>query len=273
MPCRSSRLLLLVLALLLGWGPAMAAEAAPCGPFRVGAKLYPLVYERVPGSSTEFRGLDKDFFALLAERSGCRFVFELESQPRIWARLRNGSLDITNWVLATPERQGWVEMLPLVRVNPVAVTWTAQGVKTPADLLARPELLAVAVRDASYGPGYDALLQRLRAQGRVADAGDIEVAARVFFARRLGLLVTYPWVVAGPMRELPAGELQLVDWFPDSRGLDSALALSRSTISEADRRRILEALQSLQRDGSLARLMRQHVPIPGLQVLERIAPR
>jgi ABC-type amino acid transport substrate-binding protein len=77
------RLATLVLGLL--GAAAQAAPAADCGPYRVGLKSYPLVYERAPGGG--YRGLDKDFFALLAERSGCRFELELESQPRIWARL------------------------------------------------------------------------------------------------------------------------------------------------------------------------------------------
>ncbi|MFN4116788.1 MAG: hypothetical protein ACK4F7_09880, partial [Inhella sp.] len=81
--------------LLAGLLLPMTATLA-CGPYRVGVKLYPQVYEEVPGQPGEYRGLDKDFFEQLGQRSGCRFELVLESQPRIWARLRGASLDITN---------------------------------------------------------------------------------------------------------------------------------------------------------------------------------
>lgn len=256
-------------------GPAVAtAPTAPtaltdCGPYRVGLKQYPLVYERDPERDGAYRGLDKDFFALLAERSGCRFELELESQPRIWARLRAGSLDLTSWALPTAERQTWAHFIPLVRTSPVALVRRVPGVASEADFLARRELRAVVVRDASYGPGYDGLLQALRAEGRVSEVGDIESALRAFLVGRVDLLISYPWVVAAALREQGAS-LMLADWHPQAAGALSSLALSQRTVRPADQRRVLEALQSLQRDGSLERLLRQHLPRVGLTPLSRI---
>lgn len=258
------RLGVLVLGLL-----GAAAQAADCGPYRVGLKSYPLVYERDPNREGEYRGLDKDFFDQLSARSGCRFELELESQPRIWSRLRGGSLDITSWALPTTERQAWVRFIPLARSSPVALTWRSQAAAEEADFLARPGLRAVVVRDTSYGPSYDALLQGLRAQGRVSEVGDLDAALRVFMAGRVSLLISYPWVLAGALRER-GDELMMSDWHPQEPGVLSGLALSRRTVSAADQRRLLDALQAMQRDGSLERLLRQHLPRVGLTPLTRV---
>ncbi|WP_374436808.1 substrate-binding periplasmic protein [Inhella sp.] len=258
--------LLAGLALLVAGG----AAAAECGPFRVGLKLYPLVYERQSGGPG-YRGLDPDFFALLGERSGCRFTLEVESLPRIWSRLRGGSLDATSWVVPTPERQAWVTVIPLARANLVALTWTAQRVRDEADFLARTALRAVVVRGASYGPEYDRLLAQLRAQGRVSEVGDFDAAVRVFFGQRVDLLLGYAWSVAAPLRERP-GQVQVADWHPQAQGLSSGLALSRRSVSAADQQRLLQALRSLQADGSLERLLHQHLQGLGVRPLEDVAP-
>jgi len=247
---------------------ASVAHAADCGPFRVGVKLYPGVYERVPGRS-DYQGLDKDFFALLAERSGCRFDLVLESQPRIWAAIRSGRLDITSWVVPTPEREALVALIPLVSLRHLVLSWAAKEVRDETDFLARRELRAVAVRGASYGAAYDALLQQLRQQGRVSEVADVEVAIRVFFAKRVDLLIAYPFAVAAELRS-ETTPVRVDDWHPASRGVLSGLALSRRTVSPADQQRLLDALQGMQRDGSLLRLMRKHAPEQGVEPVSRL---
>lgn len=257
--------LILVVAALLVGAPALA-----CGPYRVGVKEYPGLYERLPGSK-DYQGLDKEFYALLAERSGCRFQLELESNPRIWADIRSGRLDITGWALPTPERQAHVTMLPLLSARPLALTWAAQGLRSQEDFLANPALRAVAVRGASYGPAHDALLQRLRELGRLSEVGDTTVAIRVFFAKRVDLLFAYPWTVAPALRQVP-DQVHLADWHPQAPGQLSCLALSKRSVSAADQRLILQSLQAMQRDGSLARLIRRYAPEVGVQLQTNIAP-
>ena len=73
---------------------ALAGAAEPCGPYRVGLREYPRLYQR--DADGRFGGLDKDFFDALAERSGCKLEFHLESQPRLWLRLTRGDIDLAS---------------------------------------------------------------------------------------------------------------------------------------------------------------------------------
>lgn len=264
--------------LLLGLSP-LAAQAAPpepvadagadCGPYRVGLREYPQLYQRQGDGRHE--GLDREFFEQLTARSGCRFSFQLESQPRIWQHLRSGSLDLASWVVPSAERQVLVHMIPLLTARPMAVTWRERGPMSQADFLADTQLKAVAIRQALYGPGYDALLQRLREQGRLSEVADFETALRAFAAHRGDLLIAFPWSLAGqPWAWLE--QLRFSDWHAGAGSLYSTLALSRSTVRPADLRRIERALRAMQQDGSLAQLVGRYLPPEGVQVLPAGTP-
>lgn len=241
---------------------ALPAAAADCGPYRVGLREYPLIYERQPDGS--YQGLDKDFFAALAERSGCAFEFRLESQPRIWTQIKAGQLDIASWVIPTEERLPLVAVITMMRTKLMAVTWREHGVQSQAEFLADRSRRAVAMRKASYGPGYDALIARLRAQGRLSEVADFDAALRVFAARKVDLMIAYPWSLAG---HVDLDQLHAADWQPGDPAVLSGLALSRGTVREPDRQRLLQALREMERDGSLAQIIGRHMPPPIAQVV------
>ncbi len=236
-------------------GLALAAE--PCGPLKVGLREYPRLYER--DAQGGFRGLDKDFFEALAQRSGCQFEIVLDSQPRIWQALRNGRFDLASWVIPTEERAAVVNVIPLLLMRPLAVTWRDSPVTSQADFLADGRLGAIRVRQSAYGPGYDELFARLHEQHRLSEAADFDTALRVFTARHMGLIVAYPWTVLGQSEQWMV-QVRFSDWHPTSSTVQSGLAISRSSVRAADAQRLEAALLAMQRDGSLAQLVGRHLP-------------
>lgn len=233
------------------------ASAADCGPYRVGLREYPLIYERQADGS--YQGLDKDFFAALAERSGCMLELRLESQPRIWTQIKAGQLDIASWVIPTDERAALVAIITMLRTRHMAITWRERGMPSEAEFLADRTRRAVVIRKASYGAGYDALIRQLRAQGRISEVADFDAALRVFASRKVDLMIAYPWSLAG---HIDLARLHVADWQPGAPGVTSGLALSRSTVREADQQRLLHALREMERDGSLAQIVNRHMPPP-----------
>lgn len=240
---------------LLGLG--LPASAADCGPYRVGLREYPLIYERQPDGS--YQGLDKDFFAALTERSGCTLELRLESQPRIWTQIKAGQLDIASWVIPTEERAALVAIITMLRTRPMAITWRERGMSSEAEFLADRARRAVVIRKASYGAGYDALIRQLRAQGRISEVADFDAALRVFASRKVDLMIAYPWSLAG---HIELDRLHVADWQPGAPGVTSGLALSRSTVRDADQQRLLHALREMERDGTLAQIVNRHMPPP-----------
>lgn len=253
-----------MLAALGFWLGAQACAADGCGPYRVGLREYPRLYQR--DAAGQFGGLDKDFFEALAERSGCRLEFQLESQPRLWARLARGDVDLASWVVSSEQRATVVRILPIMSGRMTAVTWRDAGIRSEAEFLADRTLRAVAISQALYGAGYDPLLAELRAQGRVSEAADFDTAWRAFAGRRAALMLAYPWSLASQPPELLA-QLQLTDWHAAEPATASGLALSRRNVREADVQRFEHALRAMRQDGSLAQILARHLPPNSFRLL------
>ncbi|HEY1130024.1 MAG TPA: transporter substrate-binding domain-containing protein [Roseateles sp.] len=267
--CFPARLLAVCIATAAS-GPAFAAEGR-CGPYKVGLKEYPQVYAQRPKTAdpaVDAVGLDSDFFALLAARSGCVFQYELESQPRVWARMHEGTLDITSWVIPTEERRQAAVLIPILTVRPLAYVWKSANASTREAFLAKSDLRAIAVKGTSYGQGYDSSLEALTAK-RVSWVADVDTAVRVFLAHRVDLIVTYPWVM---VRHLPTmrGRIEVADWYADGPTTSSGLALSKRNVSPQDQARLLEALKSMSADGTFKRLVDKYLPDGGIGFIEPI---
>lgn len=242
----------------------LGCAAQDCGPYRVGVREYPVFYQRMADGS--FGGLDKDFFTLLAERSGCRLEFQFESQPRLWHKLAAGEVDLASWVIPSKQRATLVKVIPLVGSRLQAMTWRDAGVKNEAAFLANPALTAVAVRQSLYGKHYDALLRRLHAEDRLSEVADFDTALRAFSARRVALLIVAPWSLASQ----PPGwmaQVRLADWDASSPTVVSGLALSHRTVREVDAQRLEKALETMRQDGSLAQLLARHRLAEAIKVL------
>ena len=231
----------------------------------MGLREYPRLYQR--DAKGEYQGLDRDFFELLAQRSGCRWEILVESQPRLWQGLRGGRVDLTSWALQSDERARYVNLIPLLAVRPMAVTWRDSAAQSEADFLADGKLAAVRIRQSLYGPGYDALFEQLRSQGRLSETADFDAALRVFTARHMGLIVAYPWSLFGQPESWMA-QVRFSDWHPDASTVLSGLAISRSSVSPHQAKLLDEAVRTMQRDGSLARIVARHLPMD----LVKLAP-
>lgn len=246
----------MILALSLALGTA-ACWADTCGPYRVGLREYPRFYER--DAAGRYSGLDKDFFDALAERSGCRLDIQLESQPRLWQKLAEGQIDMASWVVPSERRARLVRVMPLIQGRMMAMTWRDAGLRSPADFLADPALRAVAIRHALYGAEHDELLAKLRQQGRLGEVADFDAALRVFAARRVALMLVYPWSLAAQPADWLA-QVKLADWYHSAPAVTSGLALSWKTVSDPDAERLRRAVMAMQQDGSLAQIVARHLP-------------
>jgi len=269
----ASGLLMLLLSLPLAHTAAHAAPDDPataCGTLRVGLREYPRLYFR--DAQGVYQGLDRDFFEALAQRSGCQLEISIESQPRLWQGLRNGKIDLASWVLPSDERMKVVQLIPLLQVRPLAITWRDSPVQTEAEFLADPQLSAVRIRQSLYGPGYDALFEQLRGRGRLSEAADFDSALRIFTARRMGLIVAYPWSVFGQTEQWMA-QVRFSDWHPEASTVTSGLAMSRSTLTPRQVKLLEDTVRAMQRDGSLAQIVARHLPIELVKVVAAAAVR
>ncbi|MFO1250588.1 MAG: transporter substrate-binding domain-containing protein [Inhella sp.] len=242
----------LVLA-LGGWlGPARAAETPH---LRVTVLPYPGYYRPAsPGGAST--GLDVDIAAELARRSGCELELLPTNPSRLWSDLRSGATDLTAGASYLPERRAEAEFLWLLQGREVVLLRSAQALATPsrAAFDAQPELLLGVTRGGRRGSAAQAWVDALRQQGRVSEGADMLALLRAFQAGRVAAVLLFPSAV----NELPElADWSLQDWFTQDR-FQAGWAVSKA-VPEALRQRLHQAARSLREDGTLQRLLRQHL--------------
>ncbi len=127
----------------------------------------------------------------------------------------------------------------------------------------------VLARHVTYGPDFDALVQRLEAQGRVTWVRDVGTALRMVAAQRvdftlLSPTVTHSYVGASAYRRYRFRPL------PGLRPLQTGAAVSRRSLPESVQLEVVAALRSLVRDGEVQRVFARHFP-PEVLALDSIA--
>lgn len=216
---------------------------------------YPGLYQRQPGGAES--GFDVDLRSAMEERSGCRIEPVYSSSKRAWQAMADAQMDLMVSALQTSERAQKYEFLLFARTRVLLLI----PKPVPAGLGSREAFEAskarvMIVRGTSYTPRVAAWLERLRAQGRVSEAGDMPSALRAFGVGRADALLLYPMALVG--READWLERhQLLDWWPEETAY-GGWALNRKTVSAADRKQLREAAESLRADGTLQRLGRKH---------------
>lgn len=241
-------------------GPALTRpQVAACGPYDLAFYEHGVLYYRDAKGS--YAGIDLDIVDELAKRSGCRFNTVLESRVRIWDQLARNSLDISVSGIPSPEREQHSEFLLYMRTRNFALLRreVAAKLSTPEAFLADPNRSVVVVKSFKHGPGFDAWLDKLRAQQRVTEVPDFDAAVRVFKLGRadamLALPTSWPLILR---REGLQDQVSVMDWAPNDR-INAGLVVSRQRVPEADRQRMRQALNSMHSDGTLEAIFKRHV--------------
>lgn len=238
-----------VLLCLLFVGAAQA-----CGPYRLAFRAQPGVYEVLPDGRAQ--GTDVEAVEELARRSGCRFETRVLSPSLAWRGMEQGDNDLVPSTLQTAERESVAEIVPVIAGRMVLLVRAEQARLTPtmAALLGDAEARVLKVRGVAYAPVVQQWLDGLA--GRVSEAGDLTAALRAFEAGRAAAMPIFPLLLrSDALRGL---ERHVVwDLWPDS-AVPGGLAMSRKTVSAADRQRLREALLSMVSDGSLLRIIEKY---------------
>ncbi len=232
----------------------LARPALACGPLQLVFHPYPGVYE--VASNGEERGLDVDVVRELSRRSGCTINGRPAAAARAWPALVAGEVDLAAAVMYRPEREADVDYLGLVRTRLMLLVRREPAITTPADFLTRPSLRLGVVKAAPLSPTIQSWVDLLRAQGRVSESADMVSLLKAHAGGRVDALLIYPLALHSQSQDWLA-QHQLLDGWPDE-GVAGGMAASRVSVSAADRLRLREALQSMIRDGTVARMAVRH---------------
>ncbi len=264
---------LLSLALLVCVQTAAEEMLPACGTIHLAYyELGALYYKTADGSYT---GIDKDVMEEVARRSGCHFVTTLESRVRIWAQMKEHSLDMSVSGIPTPEREQFAFFIPYFATRNYALVHmdvTPQG-HTMAGFTADSSLKIGVVKSFHHGAFFDAWLDKLWAQKRVIEAADFDTLVRLLMIRRIDAIIALPTSWEPLLKNgNTAQQVVLLDWAPQE-SIVHGLIVSRERISKPQLEHLKKAIYSMEDDGSLEQIFTKHVGAKLAHELRYTGPR
>lgn len=247
-------------------GPS-ASATAPCPDQAISVAFYEFgaLYHASNETADGFSGtgIDVDLLRELKRRSGCRFEGMVMTRARIWSELEAGRLDMTPSGIATPEREKLYAFAPYIQLK--HHVWMLQSHPPVqgglAGFMADPKLRWGAVRGYRHTPAYDAALTQARGLGRVVEATDDAQLLRLLAEGTVDAVIGHSVVLRRYAADHPRKpQLQALDWAPQDSMVVEGLVLSKARFSEAEIASWRALVQELVRDGTVARVMRRHVP-------------
>ncbi|WP_374434604.1 hypothetical protein [Inhella sp.] len=246
----------------------LAPAATACTPIRLPVAPGGLLVREEQGQA---QGVPVTLGQALQRRLHCPVSTELMPQQRlIKAFYEDFEADVLIPGLPQPFGDHSPHFVPLFKVAAHLVAasarrWRNQDV--PA-LLDRGGRAALPLH-VTYGPGYNALAQRLEAQGRLSWVRDVGTALRMVAAQRveftlLSPTVAYANVGAAGYREyrfLPLTQLE---------PLETGAAVSQRSLPADTQARVVAALRAMAKEGDVAEAFARHFP-PEVLEMERPA--
>jgi len=232
---------------------APGKPVCPAEPIRVGFFEFGILFTVERGGNRGF-GLDRDLAFELEKRSGCRFEGELMSRARIWVELQAGRLDMTFSAVKTPEREAMGWMFPYAQGYQVILL----SAKVPADarsqaaFMANPKFRFGVVRGFRHNAYYDAMIDQLRAQGRVIEAVDELQLLTMVRHGSVDAVISLPTIYAHYLPDDVMGrDVVVQEWDPKKEAVVGHLLLSRKSFSAVEAEKWRALLEGMQRDGTL----------------------
>jgi polar amino acid transport system substrate-binding protein len=259
---------LLALALLsllqLAAAEAVAAPAVCSRSLQVPVAVLGL---SITARGNEVDGIYPRLLRSLAE--GCSIEYSVVPRARQQALFELGKADLLVPATRTPERDAYAVFVPLVANRAVLISANPAraAVRNQAELLDRRELTVVVVRGFDFGQSYQQIVDALSAQGRLRQATDVPSVARMLEQGMAdATLMPSSILIGATLGETRFANLiaQLrYEVLPELSWGESGIYVSAiSGLSPAERRYIVDKLETLARSGQVWREFERRYP-PG----------
>ncbi|QLG88521.1 transporter substrate-binding domain-containing protein [Chitinibacter bivalviorum] len=238
---------------------ANSAQALPSCPKEISVGFYEfgLLYH-------EGQGIDRQIIDELAKRTLCKFKSQALPRPQIWQLLDNGSLMMSVSAVKTTEREQFsLFSEPYLRLKNMAVLprSIAELAPSPQAFLAQSNLRWGVVQSYRHGAQQDEFIAQLRSQHRVDEASDSQQLFEWIHQGKVQGIFAQSTAYNYYYRHLNFTPLPVArDWAKEDKGVDARLVFSKKHFTEADIEQWNLVLRAMRKDGTLAKILRQHLP-------------
>ncbi|MBC3880521.1 transporter substrate-binding domain-containing protein [Undibacterium sp. LX40W] len=262
---RKANIITLILVLLC-WAIAFLPSSAKanesdyeCGQIQVALLEVGTLFYKLPDG--RFSGIDKDILDALSLRTNCQFKIRIESQARLWAQMREGSLDMSTSGIKTAEREKWAASIPYFSARNYALLNSALSTQeqTAQGFIANKNLKVAVIKGFQHGKRYNEFIDTLAKQGRIYEVADFASLLKLFNAKRVQCIFLIPtsYLDLSRQKNLPDNAV-LRDWYP-SDAFIAGLYLSKSKVSTKTVQLLQNTMSAMQADGSLERIFSRYV--------------
>ncbi|MTW10031.1 transporter substrate-binding domain-containing protein [Pseudoduganella eburnea] len=213
------------------------------------------------GADNTVRGAVRDFLDLVSERTGCRFQYAPVSRARAWMMVASGRADIMPAASQTHERDQFAQFVATHQVRPMLISLDpSQPAVGSIDELLRTRLHVAVVRSYDFGMAYRNAVGELKRQGRLHSVTDPQAVAALLESGGVhtALLPPSAFADAAELNQL-APRLQ-TRALPEMPHMRIGFYLSTSSLDDADRLLLQEAIRKAVASGAYADAMRRHYP-------------
>lgn len=254
----------------MGWalGLLVAVSAAAAGCSR------PIQVPMAPiGLSVSFdgergTGIYPTLLRELSSQTGCEFQVQRVPRARLQRMFETGQADLLLPASAVAGREQDGEFVPLIQVR--ASLMTLGRLDPPprslAELVADPRLRIAIVRGFNFGPAYEDMVSKLRAQKRLVEESDVAGVARALRqGMAQGTVMTANILIGTLVQDaelVPLVKQVRIEPLEELGWSESGLYLSRHSLAEPDRRLLRHTFAQLAKSGRVWQLFNDSHP-PG----------
>jgi polar amino acid transport system substrate-binding protein len=208
------------------------------------------------------KGVDKDLTDELKRRTGCAIEATALPRARAYLWLETGDVDIVMAAVPNPRRDTYAFFVPYMQQRFLTVMRAdvPPDRATLAGFSGDPSLRLGAVRGVNYGGGRDVLYARMEAEQRLELGATLPTVFRMLKSRRFVAMFAIPLQYEKELADAGmAGEVRIVDWFPEEPPTLRCLAFSRKNFTAEQVKAWGGVVQAMQADGTIRAILARYL--------------
>ena len=207
-------------------------------------------------SSDTGTGIDKDIADELIRRSGCKVAVSLMPRSRIWQLIESGALDFSLSGITNAERDRFAFFAWYVSNKYYLLVRKDAGVLKHSEFERNAKLKLGVIRSFRYSISANGLVDRLTAEGRVANASGLAPLYQLLLANQIQAMIIepfdYPAIAGSDIRDLT----QTLEFGDDP--VLHGLIMSKTALSATQQMKWHSLIDAMRADGTVLRIFEKY---------------
>ena len=224
-------------------------------------------------TTTNDKGIDKDFAEELARRSHCRFEISLMPRARIWQMIEAGRLMMTSSGIQTLERERFAWDVRYLAAKNIVVALKTANASNAAQFEHDAKLYWGVVRGFKHGEVADRFIEDLRVKGRLIEEANERSIFKLLVTHSVDAVIANETAASGYIEQFDLEtKVVLADWFPADMPVLGSLMLSKKWFDADEVNKWRAIVREMRIDGTLEKIYTKHLGAAAAKRLLQFTP-